>query len=194
MIPESGANSTVELYRAIRFPEKWKLEKVLFEGRAVGTTTWHQNDLWWLFTTLAETPGHCVMQLLIYSHSLTGDWKYHPANPISTDVRHARGAGAIFCHAGGLVRPTQDCSRNYGYSFTFKEILSLSPITYEERRGPTVNPSWSRALRHPYLRPVRILGGRGRLNSIAAPAPCMTNGWRRPQYPDLYAASLVRLS
>lgn len=161
MIPESGANSTVELYRAIRFPDEWVLEKVLFEGRAVDTTAWHQNDLWWFFTTLAETPGHSVMQLLFYSHSLTGDWKYHPANPISTDVRRARGAGAIFGHAGRLVRPTQDCSRNYGYSFTFNEIINLSPTTYEERAGQTVDPSW-----HPRLRGTHTYGQCGSWEAV----------------------------
>ena len=74
------------------------------------------------------------------------------------DVRSARSAGALFRHGGKLYRPTQDCSRSYGYSFTLNEIVRLTPRDYEERPVRTVEPgnaaSWTSTIvgTHTYAR------------------------------------------
>ena len=146
MVPESALNGTVELYRATRFPHEWTLEKVLQHLDAVDTTVWHENGRWWFFAAFADPPGPCVTLLLFHAASLTGEWIYHPANPISTDVRRARGAGAIFSAAGRRFRPSQDGSRGYGWSFTLNEIVTLTPEEYRERPTLTVDPSWSPGL------------------------------------------------
>lgn len=142
MLPESSRNGTIELYRASEFPYRWKLEKVLHRLNAVDTTVWREDGRWWFFTTIFESPGHCVTLLLFHADSLTGEWIYHPANPISADVRRARGAGAVFSAGGYRVRPSQDSSKGYGYSFTLNEIVTLTPEEYSERPLLTVDPSW----------------------------------------------------
>jgi hypothetical protein len=146
MIPETASNGTVELYRCVRFPDVWELEKELFHGRAVDSTLCVDDGLYWFFVTMQEPRG-CGTQLwLFYAESLTGEWTPHASNPISTDVRNSRGAGAIFRHKGKLFRPSQDCSKGYGYSFTLNEIVALSRFHYRETSGVTVGPSWARNL------------------------------------------------
>jgi hypothetical protein len=140
MIPESNRAGRVELYRASTFPTVWKLEKVLFEGIAADTTAFFEAGFWWFFVPLVEPHGRGLTLLLFYSNTLTGDWTWHPANPISRDVRNARGAGAIFRSGGRCIRPSQDGSIRYGYSFSFHEISKLNTGEYEEQVVRSVLP------------------------------------------------------
>jgi len=146
MIPETASSGAVELYRCVRFPDEWKLEKILFHGRAVDTTVYAQNGLYWFFVTMQDPHAFATQLWLFYAESLTGEWIRHPANPISTDVRNSRGAGAIFLHNGKLYRPSQDCSQHYGYSFSFNQILAMNPLEYRESPTVTVLPTWSEGM------------------------------------------------
>jgi hypothetical protein len=140
MIPESGNNETIDLYRCRRFPHEWTYEKELMRGRAVDTTVWIEDGRYWFFVTFVE-PRALPTQLWLFSaESLTGTWTPHPANPISADVRNSRGAGAIFRHQGALIRPSQDGSVRYGRSFTLNRIAALSPSTYEEAPAVGIEP------------------------------------------------------
>ena len=78
--------------------------------------------------------------MLFYSPSLTGEWHFHPSNPISTDIRFNRGAGRVFQRGNNWVRPSQSCCPIYGYSFSFNEITELSEERYSERPFLTVTP------------------------------------------------------
>lgn len=141
MLPETGGNRTVELYRATRFPYEWTLDRVLLEGHhAVDTAVWKGEDRWWFFSTLKDPRGGCGFLVLFSASHLHGEWSYHPANPICSDVRAARGAGAIFRQDGRLLRPSQDCSVRYGYRLNFHEITRLNPKEYEERTLRTIHP------------------------------------------------------
>jgi hypothetical protein len=146
MIPETGSNGTVELYRCIRFPDKWEMERELFRAPIVDTTVWIEGGLYWFFATIQEPRGNGTQLWLFYASELTGNWTPHPDNPISTDVRNDRGAGAIFRHNGKLFRPSQDCSKNYGYSFALNEIVALDRWRYRETQSVTITPRWKRGL------------------------------------------------
>lgn len=143
LVPESVANGTVDLYRCTRFPDQWEIEKELLRERAVDTTVWVENGLCWFFVTLQEPRGFGTQLWLFYATDVAGDWSSHPANPISTDVRNSRGAGAIFRRNGKLFRPSQDCGRHYGFSLTLNEILVLDRGRYEERPCVTLTPNWA---------------------------------------------------
>ena len=143
MVPESAAHGTVDLYRCTRFPDQWVFEKQLLAQRAVDTTVWVDGDLHWFFVTLQEPRGFGTQLWLFYATDPAGEWRPHPANPLSTDVRSSRGAGAILRRNGKLFRPSQDCSRHYGFSFTLNEIVALDPERYEERPSFTVLPDWA---------------------------------------------------
>jgi hypothetical protein len=140
MIPESFDSNSVDLYRCLEFPQRWTLEAPLLRGKFVDTTVWDHGGLWWLATTSAEPwPGAGAL-FLYYAESLTGEWKFHPANPISTDIRTNRGAGRVFRSQGRLIRPSQSCAPTYGYSITWSEITELSPERYAERPMRTIGP------------------------------------------------------
>jgi hypothetical protein len=147
MIPESSANNTVDLYRAVDFPAAWKYEKTLFRQQAVDTTPLYRDGRWYFFTTLCETPGAAVFGALFSSNELTGAWAQHSSSPISTDVRVARSAGAIQQLDGRLFRIVQDCSENYGRRLHVREILELTSSSYRERHIRSVEPDWEKGLR-----------------------------------------------
>jgi hypothetical protein len=147
MVPETGGQGTVELYRARRFPSEWELVKVLFRGPHPVDTVVHRRDgLYWFFVSLMDPPGTGPQLFLFWSDSLLGDWRPHRLNPITRDVRTARGAGAIFEHDGRLIRPSQDCSRCYGYAFGWSEVVRLTRTEYVERTVLRVGPAWSPGL------------------------------------------------
>jgi len=141
MIPESWDSNAVTLFRCEQFPGKWIAEKILLQGRFVDTTVWQHEDLWWLMTTYADPDARCGSLLLFYSESLTGNWRFHPANPISTDVRTNRGAGRVFWTGHHWIRPSQSCSPTYGYNISFNQIVVLSKCRYSEKTIKIVNPA-----------------------------------------------------
>ena len=140
MVPESVGSNSVDLYRCREFPAKWVRETTLLEGRFVDTTIWQHDGVWWLMTTRAEPDSRAGCLFLLYSESLTGEWKFHPSNPISTDIRNNRGAGNVFLSGGRLIRPSQSCCPIYGYSFSFNEVTELSKDRYAERQVRTITP------------------------------------------------------
>lgn len=140
LLPESATERTVQLFRCIRFPDQWQLEKELYTGSMlVDTTPFFHDGTWYFFTTRFENGGHTF---LFHADRLDGAWRYHPANPISTDVRASRGAGALFRHGNRLLRPVQDGSRRYGYAIALREIVRLTPAEFEERAAGTILPAW----------------------------------------------------
>jgi hypothetical protein len=165
MIPESSADGRVTLYRADAFPFDWVEVATLHDGAAVDTTVCRKDDRWWFFTTLREPRAGASMLMLFSSASPYGPWEGHPSNPISLDVRDSRGAGPFFEAGGRLVRPSQDCSRTYGYSFGLNEVLALSPTTYSERRLITIRPTWGSGLTatHTYSRTDELEAADGRI-------------------------------
>ena len=133
MLPESLSNGTVTLYRARRFPDVWVQEKVLFRGNAVDTAVWRARGSFYFFATLCDRDDRGMTTVLFVADSLTGAWRMHPVNPVSSDVRRARGAGAIFRRGGRLFRPVQDCGPCYGHGVALEEIVALTEDRYEAR-------------------------------------------------------------
>ena len=135
MIPETGENRSVELYRAAEFPWKWELSAVLMEGAVFSDATILFHDgLWWLFVTADWFGASTQDELSIfYSEKLRGDWKPHLANPVKSDSRLSRPAGRIVQQNGRLFRPAQDCDRTYGAGIVWFEITELAPTRFTER-------------------------------------------------------------
>jgi hypothetical protein len=139
MVPESVADETVQLYRCQRFPAVWEPVMVLLRAPAVDTTVWIEDGLYWFFVTLQEPRGGGLQLWLFYSRSLTEKLIRHPRNPISTDIRFSRGAGAMFREDGKLIRPSQDCSGSYGRLIVFNEISVLNEREYSEHPGAVLD-------------------------------------------------------
>jgi hypothetical protein len=158
MIPESGDNRTVELYRCTDFPTGWEFVRNLMEGiEAYDSTVLHQNGRWWIFANVVEERGASSWDELFLFHSeslLANEWIPHRLNPVVSDVRRARPAGAIIREEGRLYRPSQDCSVRYGYAVRINEITRLSVDEYEETESVSIVPDGSNHIigTHTYAR------------------------------------------
>jgi hypothetical protein len=144
MIPETSQNRTVELYRCAKFPAKWELEKVLMKDVcAADTTVVDYEGKLWMFTTIWQPDKQENTELFLFcSDSLLGEWKGHPQNPVVRDISSARPAGKVFWESGSLIRPSQDCSKRYGYSVKLNRIDVLSDEVYSEKCLKEIFPDW----------------------------------------------------
>ena len=144
MIPETKANRTVELYRATNFPTEWALESVLLSDVYAVDATIHQADgKYWMFAGVSNGRySNCDELGIFFSDTIKGPWLPHPQNPVVSDVRSARPAGAFFRDQGRLIRPSQDCAKAYGYALVFSEVVTLTETEYEERSISRLDPDW----------------------------------------------------
>lgn len=135
MIPETGGNRSIELYRAVEFPWTWELSTVLMEGAVFSDATILRHDgLWWLFATADRFGASTQDELSIfYSEALDGEWRPHRANPVKSDSRFSRPAGRIIQRGERLFRPAQNCDRTYGTGIAWFEITELTPTNFNER-------------------------------------------------------------
>jgi len=154
MLPESAQGGGVDLYRAARFPDEWMFEKRLLDFRCVDSSIFRAAGCWWMITSPQVVPGNNAITWLLRADRLTGPWQFQPGGIVASDVRVARGAGAVFAAPGRLIRPSQDCSVSYGYALNLNEIVSLDGPGYRERTICRVDPGWMPGLKgvHSYSR------------------------------------------
>jgi hypothetical protein len=143
MVPESLQNRTVELYRCVRFPDRWELEQPLLrDARAADATLYQQDGYWWMFVTVGIAGAEVYDELHLFrAERLQGPWHPHRANPVKADVRGARSAGHLFLRDGRLYRPAQICAPLYGSGLAIHEVLELSPNGYLEREERRILPA-----------------------------------------------------
>jgi hypothetical protein len=143
LIPESARNRTVEAYRCVDFPLRWRLERVLLDGvRLVDATFYRSVERCWLFANGAAGDGGGFNDELYLFHapSLLDEWQPHVRNPVRSDARCARPAGALYWRNGALYRPGQICVPRYGAGITLNRVLRLTPETYAERPVERIQP------------------------------------------------------
>jgi hypothetical protein len=140
-IPESSAQGCVQLFRAVDFPRRWVLERVLLEQFAGSDATVVQyQGGWWMFV------GHHAEQdeaklFIFHSAALQGPWTPHALNPVKCDLRSSRPAGTPFVGKdGALYRPAQDCSRVYGGALVINRVTRLTPAEFEEEITAHLRP------------------------------------------------------
>ncbi|MHB8233244.1 MAG: glucosamine inositolphosphorylceramide transferase family protein [Solirubrobacteraceae bacterium] len=143
MIPETSAVKRVELYRATDFPRSWEREAILLDDidAADATLLVHDGRLW-LFAAVAASGASSLDELHLFSASeLRGPWQAHPRNPVVSDARRARPAGAIQRWGTRLVRPGQDGSSRYGGAVAFCEIDAINESDYAEHEIARLAPA-----------------------------------------------------
>lgn len=146
MIPESGQSHNIELYRCTTFPDRWEFVHSLMENvRAYDVTLLQRDGRWWLFAGMVDTEGASSWNdLFLFSSDspLSRDWTPHPDNPIVSDCRAARPAGALFEIDGALHRPSQNCAPRYGYGLNLARVDALDSDAYDERIFSRILPGW----------------------------------------------------
>jgi hypothetical protein len=151
MIPETASNRTIEVYKCVEFPNKWEFHSNLIDNiHAVDTTLFYYQQKWWIFTNIKENEGASSHDelFLFYSNSpLSNNWYPHLRNPIVSDIRNARSAGKIFKYNGNIYRPSQNCSKSYGYGFKINQIIVLNENEYEEKEVSSIEPGWDKNIK-----------------------------------------------
>jgi hypothetical protein len=141
-IPETHGAKEVALYAAEHFPDRWVKVATLVENAAiVDATLFRHKDKWWLAG--AADPGEISVGAdlyLWYAAVITGPWHAHVGNPVKTDVRSSRPAGAPFVVDGCLYRPAQDSSVTYGGRVVINRVLRLTPSSFKEDVVAYVEP------------------------------------------------------
>jgi hypothetical protein len=145
MLPETHENKTIDLYKALSFPDTWTHEKTLITGvMAVDSTVFFYDAKWWLFTSVGSKtrPTNANLSLFYSDIFPSSSWTPHPQNPVCTDLGNARMAGAVFFNknTGHLNRPAQNCLKDYGKEININEILELNPNSYKEHTIKTMRP------------------------------------------------------
>ena len=150
MIPESKDNKTIDLYVSTNFPYKWEFKKRLIDNiAAVDTTILFYKEKYWLFANVVKNEGASSLdELFLYSSNtlISDNWVSHPCNPIVSDVRKSRPAGNFFLYKENLFRPSQNCSKNYGYGMKSNRVLKLTETEYEEIVVNSIYPNWDEKL------------------------------------------------
>ncbi len=107
LVPESSADQTIELYRAVALPDRWEpLGPIVRDVRAIDPTVLEHDGRLWLFAGVAMPGASPWDELWLWSApTLDGPWVAHPANPIVSDARSARPAGRILAARRRAVPP-----------------------------------------------------------------------------------------
>ncbi len=142
MIPESGAAGTVDLYRALDFPNVWRRERTLVEGVFASDATLVERDgRWWMFATVRDRGGAYSDALWLWSApDFRGPWTAHPRNPVLIDIASARPAGRMFERGGALYRPVQDCRAGYGAAMALARVDRLDETGYAQTVEAVLRP------------------------------------------------------
>jgi hypothetical protein len=66
---------------------------------------------------------------------------------VKSDARSSRPAGRLFHFNGELLRPSQNCSKHYGYAMTINNVLQINPAEFTEEEVAQILPEWRKDLR-----------------------------------------------
>ncbi|MEZ2329813.1 formyl transferase [Mesorhizobium sp. RCC_202] len=134
MVPESGANRSVDLYRATAYPGGWVKEATLLSDIVASDTTLIEHGgRWWMFATVRDGGGAFSDQLHLWSApDFRGPWTPHAKNPVLIDIASARPAGRMISRGGQLLRPVQDCRRSYGAALGIARVTRLDDDGFEQ--------------------------------------------------------------
>ncbi|KAG6528518.1 glucosamine inositolphosphorylceramide transferase 1-like [Zingiber officinale] len=136
MMPEGNKKGELRLYRAVKFPLKWTLEKVIIRKPLIDASLIQYEGNYWLFGSDFSRFGvekNAELEIW-YSSSPLGPWKQHPRNPIYRIDKSlgARNGGRPFIYEGSLYRLGQDCSETYGRRLQIYKIEKLNKEEFQE--------------------------------------------------------------
>lgn len=145
-VPEGARTGRLRAFDYDPGTDAWRPGPTLLEGvPAVDPTLVRHDGRWWLFCTRWDEENQTELHLF-HAPAFTGPWAPHPLNPVKSDARSSRPAGALFTLGGALYRPAQDCARRYGAAVVINRVRELSPRGFREesvaRLAPAPASAW----------------------------------------------------
>jgi hypothetical protein len=141
MVPETSGAGTIELYRAVSYPDRWIKEAILVDGvEASDATVFEHAGSWWMTATVRHGGAFSDSLHVWYAPRITGPWTPHHRNPLLVDIATARPAGRVVNRGGRLLRPVQDGRRGYGASLAIMEITALDEDRFDQRLVGLLGP------------------------------------------------------
>lgn len=146
LLPETGHNGDIRLYKSNGDLSKWHFQKTLLSGENyVDSSIILRNGLYYLFTSIYK--GNKNYELKIFTSSeIDGDWMEHRQSPISYDSQLARCGGPIIEYNNELYRMAQECGCCYGGGLNAYKVNQLSPDSYQESFHQQIMPSLCKGL------------------------------------------------
>lgn len=115
IMPESGGDKSLYLYKAVCFPDVWEKDAVFRENVVFGDTTpFNMNGIKYALTYDVSGAEHYDLKLLDLNANSEEDVLI-PCN----DCKQRRPAGKFFDLDGQLMRPAQICEKDYGEGLVF---------------------------------------------------------------------------
>ncbi|GER28934.1 glycosyltransferase family protein 47 [Striga asiatica] len=136
MMPEGSEKGDLRLYRAVDFPLKWTLDRIILQKPLIDSVIFPHEGRFYLFGwhhkgIVSTKNGHLEIW-----HSTTplGPWKPHAQNPIhNTDKSMGtRNGGRPFVYNGNIYRVGQDRGNTYGERTRVFKVEILTPNDYKE--------------------------------------------------------------
>ena len=136
IMPESGANNSLYVYRAVEFPDKWEKVKALRENVQYGDTTpfvWGKHQ----YALTYDVKNSEKYYLVMLDLEDTSRDKMLPYE----DVEFRRPAGKFFMEKKHMIRPAQNCENDYGEGLIFYECGINGSGEYWENEIQRIIPS-----------------------------------------------------
>lgn len=128
MIPESADNHSINLYKAVSFPDRWVKVCQLAKGIYYDTTYVNYKDKDYLIT---YSPKKGYFELGVFTLDIERR-KMEKLAEVQYKKNIGRPAGRIYREYGELIRPAQDCSRKYGENLFFYKVDGLDDGKFRE--------------------------------------------------------------
>ncbi len=134
IMPESGADKSLYIYKAVDFPDHWEKQKVLRDNVVYGDTTpfLHKDHPWALTYDVKDE----YKLLLIDLKNQKEDTLIGDGNP-----KLQRPAGSLFLADDVLMRPAQICEHDYGEGLVFYQIQFDDDQNYKETEIKRLAPN-----------------------------------------------------
>jgi hypothetical protein len=143
-VPEAAWVDSVLTYELDPTTREWQRHGELLAGFAAADPTLVEHEgRWWLFCTNRREEGRT--ELHVFSAvDWRGPWEPHPQNPVKSDARSSRPAGACVTIDGALYRPAQNCARRYGGGITVNRVIELTRRRFREEPVLAIEarPTW----------------------------------------------------
>lgn len=134
IVPESGSNRSLDVYRAVEFPHKWEKYTQLRRGRKLADTTLIESDgiQYGITYDVSDTQHYKVVLLDLEKNA---DICLEMSN-----IEKRRPAGKFFGIGDTLYRPAQNCVDGYGKGIVIYRVFENNQNQYDEEQLAEIFP------------------------------------------------------